>query len=90
MPRHAQRCGLQTAQAPADAATVNLAPSELAVALAAMPDVVAALIRDHVPDMRGRCIACGTPGTGTPHLPWPCPLRLIADNARKLHHRRER
>lgn len=70
--------------------TVNPAPSELAVALAAMPDVVAALVRDHVPDLRGRCIACGTPGTGTPHLPWPCPLRLVADNARELHHHRQR
>jgi hypothetical protein len=69
---------------------VNPAPSELAVVLAAMPDVVAALMRDHVPDLRGRCIACTTPGTGTPHLPWPCPLRLVADNARKLHHHRQR
>jgi hypothetical protein len=70
--------------------SVNPTPSELAVALAGMPDVVTALIRDHVPDVRGRCIACGTPGTGSPHLPWPCPLRQVADNARKLHHRLER
>lgn len=63
---------------------MNPAPSDLAVVLAAMPDVVAALVRDHVPDVRGRCIACTTPGTGTPNLPWPCPLRLIAENARKL------
>ena len=59
-------------------------PPELVVVLADMPDVVAGLVRDHVPDARGRCIACGTPGTGTPHLPWPCPLGLIADSARKL------
>jgi hypothetical protein len=70
--------------------SVNPTPSELAVALAAMPDVVAVLVRDHVPDARGRCIACGTPGTGTPHLPWPCPLRQVADNARKVRHRPER
>ena len=63
---------------------MNRPPSDIAVVLAEMPDVVAALIRDHVPDARGRCIACGTPGTGTPHLPWPCPLRLIADTARGL------
>ena len=63
---------------------MNPAPSELAVVLAAMPDVVKALIRDHVPDARGRCIACGTPGTGTPHLEWPCPLRRIAESARQL------
>jgi hypothetical protein len=63
---------------------VNRPPSDIAVVLADMPDVVAALIRDHVPDARGRCRACGTPGTGTPHLPWPCPLRRIADAARKL------
>jgi hypothetical protein len=69
---------------------VDHPPSDLAIVLAAMPDVVASLVRDHVPDLRGRCIACTTPGTGTPHLPWPCPLRLIADNARRLHPRRER
>lgn len=65
---------------------MNPPPSDLAVALAAMPEVVAALVRDHVPDAQGRCVACGTPGTGTPYVPWPCPLRAIADNARSLHH----
>jgi 2-keto-3-deoxy-galactonokinase len=63
---------------------VSRAPSDIAVVLAGMPDVVAALVRDHVPDARSRCIACGMPGTGTPYLPWPCPLRRIADAARQL------
>ena len=58
-------------------------PSDPATVLADMPDVVAALVRDHVPDAVGRCRACGMPGTGSPHLPWPCPLRRIADAARK-------
>lgn len=59
-------------------------PSDLAVVLADMPEVIAALIRDHVPDVRGRCSMCGMPGTGSPHLPWPCPLRRIAEAAREL------
>jgi hypothetical protein len=65
-------------------AVVNRAPSDIALVLAEMPDVVEALIREHTPDERGLCRACGTPGTGTPHLPWPCPLRVIADTARRI------
>ncbi|HXV93443.1 MAG TPA: hypothetical protein VD813_09110 [Pseudonocardia sp.] len=45
--------------------------------LATMPDVVARLAEAHVPDGAGLCRACGRPGRGTPHLPWPCgPARL--------------
>lgn len=36
-------------------------------ALAELPDLIAAILRDHVPDAAGRCRACGLPGTGTPH-----------------------
>jgi hypothetical protein len=55
-----------------------------------MPDVIAALLRIHVPDAIGLCRACGIPGTGTPHLPAPCPLSRIAEAARyiRTHHRR--
>jgi hypothetical protein len=59
-------------------------PPDFAVVLADLPAVVNALIRDHVPDRHGPCVACGMPGTGTPHLPWPCPLRRIAERARTL------
>lgn len=60
----------------------------VAVALADMPDVVAALLRDHVPDALGRCRACGTPGTGTPYVRYPCSLREIAEAARKIRAQR--
>lgn len=60
----------------------------LAAALADMPAVVAALLRDHVPDARGRCSACGLPGTGTPHVAAPCSLRRIAEMAREVRARR--
>jgi hypothetical protein len=60
----------------------------VAAALANMPEVVAALLRDHVPDALGRCSACGTPGTGTPHLAAPCSLWRIAEAARKIRARR--
>jgi hypothetical protein len=56
----------------------------LTLVLAAMPDVVAALLRDHVPDNLGRCTGCGRPGTGTPYLPAPCSLWTIAETARKI------
>jgi hypothetical protein len=65
-------------------------PPDFAVVLADMPDVIAALLAEHVPDDRGLCRACGIPGTGTPHLRWPCPLRIIADTARKLRVRGSR
>jgi hypothetical protein len=62
----------------------------VAAALADMPDVIAALLRDHVPDPHGRCRACGRPGTGTPHLAAPCPLRWIAEAARTIRIQRFR
>jgi hypothetical protein len=60
----------------------------LAVVLADMPEVVATLLREHVPDGLGRCRACGTPGTGTPHLAAPCSLARIAEAARKIRAQR--
>jgi hypothetical protein len=60
---------------------------QLATALAGMPVVVAALLRAHAPDGFGRCRACGMPGTGTPYIPAPCPLRTLAETARTIHAR---
>jgi hypothetical protein len=59
----------------------------LAAALADMPGVVAALLREHTPDGSGRCRACGMPGTGTPYVPAPCSLWTLADRARAIHTR---
>lgn len=56
----------------------------LVIAIAAMPELVANLLRDHVPDGRGLCRACGLPGTGSPYLGWPCALYTIANSARNL------
>jgi hypothetical protein len=60
---------------------------DIAVVLAEMPDVIARLIAEHQPNERGLCRACGTPGTGTPHLPWPRPLAGTAEAARQLRAR---
>jgi hypothetical protein len=56
----------------------------LIIAIAGMPELVANLLRDHRPDSYGKCKACGLPGTGTPHLGWPCALYTIADRARNI------
>jgi hypothetical protein len=45
----------------------------LAVVLADMPEVVATLLREHVPDRFGRCRACGTPAPA--RRTWPPPAR---------------
>jgi hypothetical protein len=52
--------------------------------LASAPDLVDRLIGIHAGDDAGLCVAgvCGRPGRGTPHLPWPCPTRRLADLAR--------
>jgi hypothetical protein len=59
-------------------------------ALAEMPDLIAALLRDHVPDGTGRCRTCGLPGTGTPHLVAPCPLNRMAQAALTVRTQRGR
>jgi hypothetical protein len=58
--------------------------SSVAAQLARMPDVVARLLTEHVPDRNGRCLGCGFPGTGTPYPWYPCGLRLVAEAARRL------
>jgi hypothetical protein len=52
--------------------------------LAGMPDVVVRLIVEHVPDENNRCRGCTLPGTGRPNEPWPCSLRKLAEQARRL------
>ena len=49
-----------------------------------MPDVVQRLIVEHVPDENNRCRGCTLPGTGRPNEPWPCSLRELAEQARRL------
>ena len=58
--------------------------SPVAAQLARMPQVVEALLAQHVPDTSGRCRGCGLPGTGSAYLAWPCSLWLVADSARRL------
>ena len=38
----------------------------------AEPGMALRLVDDHVPDDRGLCRGCTTPGYGTPHAHWPC------------------
>jgi hypothetical protein len=59
-------------------------PSDIAAQLARMPEVIARLLAEHVPDEHGRCHGCGRPGTGTPYLLAPCDLWTVADAARRL------
>jgi hypothetical protein len=54
----------------------------LALALAALPEVWGILLVEHEPDSYGRCRACRT--SGTPGVPWPCTLRVAAEDAREL------
>ncbi len=69
------------------AVTADLAtePHPLALALAAMPEVWRSLLIDHERDSYGRCAACRT--SGTPGVPWPCTLRVAAEDARDLSDR---
>lgn len=48
--------------------------------IAAMPDVVTNLLREHQPDEAGYCrgTGCGTAGRGTPTTRWPCSLHTLA------------
>ncbi|WP_037079562.1 hypothetical protein [Pseudonocardia spinosispora] len=57
--------------------------SPLASVMAAMPDVYEQLIAEHVADSSGRCMSCRNHGTAG--VPWPCTLRVIAEDARSVH-----
>ena len=60
--------------------------------LAGLPDGVQRLIVEHVPDENNRCRGRTRPSTGrperrapaAPNEPWPCPLRKLAEQARRL------
>ncbi|HXV94215.1 MAG TPA: hypothetical protein VD813_13005, partial [Pseudonocardia sp.] len=54
--------------------------------LATMPEVVARLAEAHAPDGAGLCRACGRPGRGTAHVPWPCSLARLAEAATVAPH----
>jgi hypothetical protein len=47
---------------------------------------------EHVPTPEGFCVArgCGRGGYGTPHLPWPCSIRSLADWAYLAHEAQQR
>ena len=51
--------------------------------VAAMPEVVANLLREHQPDAKGYCTGngCGSAGRGTPATRWPCSLHALATQA---------
>ena len=53
---------------------------------------VRTIVAQHVPDGDGLCTGpgCGRPGTGTPHVPHPCPTRSLADAAATIARRRAR
>ena len=55
----------------------------LVTEIAAMPDVVANLLREHQPDEAGYCrgTGCGTAGRGVPTRRWPCSLHALASAA---------
>ena len=53
-----------------------------AAVLAAMPDLLARALAEHVPDENGRCRECrADDGTSAP---WPCAMRLLADEAQGM------
>jgi hypothetical protein len=62
--------------------SVSCRTSPLALALAALPEVWGTLLTEHEPYNYGWCRACRT--SGTPGVPWPCTLRVAAEDAREL------
>ncbi|HXV93201.1 MAG TPA: hypothetical protein VD813_07890 [Pseudonocardia sp.] len=60
-------------------------PTTLARTLASMPGLWGRLLTEHVADRSGRCRACTKGGTGLPGERWPCTIRSVADEARRLH-----
>lgn len=59
----------------------------LAAELSGFPTAIGHLQTDHRDNGRGLCAGCGRPGYGTPHLPHPCVLRWLADQAAALRAR---
>jgi hypothetical protein len=61
---------------------VRSEPNPLARALAELPEVWQSLLHEHEADASGRCRACRS--SGTPGVPWPCTLRVAAEDAREI------
>jgi hypothetical protein len=53
----------------------------LVATVAAMPEVAARLLADHVDDGAGRCRGCTRGGCGTPSARFPCTLSALAAQA---------
>lgn len=53
-------------------------------ALAEAPQMCHRLMYEHRPNTFDRCVACTTPGRGTPSAKWPCSLFLIARAALEM------
>jgi hypothetical protein len=72
---------------PQDNSCPPSAPSNWAAAaeLAPMIEMWRQLLKDHVPNSRGRCQACTQGGTGIPTARWPCGPRRIAEAAARCH-----
>lgn len=57
---------------------------ELALELSGFPVAVGNLRVDHRDGGDGLCTGCTRPGYGTRYVPWPCVLRLLADEAAEI------
>jgi hypothetical protein len=56
----------------------------IAAVLSEMPHSMQKLSATHRPDEHGLCLACTTPGRGTPREKWPCSLAALVATARRL------
>jgi hypothetical protein len=54
----------------------------LASVISGMPEVWQRLLDEHLPDESGRCVVCR--GSTSVGVPWPCTLRVIADDAKAI------
>jgi len=52
--------------------------------IASQPGGVDRILAEHRPDARGLCRGCTTPGTGQPHLSWPCSVAKLAQAAARV------
>jgi hypothetical protein len=52
--------------------------------IAAQPGGPDRILAEHRPDTRGLCCGCTRPGTGIPHVPWPCCVAKLAQAAARL------
>ena len=55
-----------------------------ALFIAAQPGGVDRLLSEHRPDEHGLCRGCTRPGTGVPHMQWPCSVARLAQVAARL------